>query len=187
MGDANPERPDPAERLAALASLMALTAALVIVAVAAAANWQGIVLTLLGLLLIVVAGWYVVSRRGIARTVAVLTGLAGAGLLIAGFIVADLSLLAWVSVAVLALLSVATARLALHQSSKAMRERAGSRSPVPPARHPVLIMNPKSGGGRWRGSMWSRSATGGGSNRSFSGEATTSCSWPKRRSPEVRT
>ena len=34
---------------------MALTVAVVIVAVAAAANWQGIVITLVGLLLIVVA------------------------------------------------------------------------------------------------------------------------------------
>ena len=110
MGDANPERADPAERLAAVAALVAPLAAIAIVAVAAAANWQGIVITFIGLLLIVVAGWYVVSRRGVSRSVGVVIGLTGTGLLIAGFIVADLSLLTWVLVAVLALLSVVAAR-----------------------------------------------------------------------------
>jgi diacylglycerol kinase family enzyme len=148
MRDANPERAEPAERLAALVALIALMAAVVIVAVAAAANWQGIVITLVGLLSIVVAGWYIVSRRGVSRSVGMVIGLAGTGLLIAGFIVADLSLLTWVSVAVLALVSVAAARVALHRSTRAIRERAVSRSPVPAPRHPVLIMNPKSGGGK---------------------------------------
>jgi diacylglycerol kinase family enzyme len=148
MGDANPERTEPAERLAALVALIALTAAVVIVAVAAAANWQGIVITLVGLLSIVVAGWYIVSRRGVSRSVGMVTGLAGTGLLIAGFIVSDLSLLTWISVAALAVVSVATARVALHRSARAMRERAVSRSPVPAPRHPVLIVNPKSGGGK---------------------------------------
>jgi diacylglycerol kinase family enzyme len=148
MGDANPERAEPVERLAALLALIALTAAVVIVAVAAAANWQGIVITLVGLLSIVVAGWYIVSRRGVSRSVGMVIGLAGTGLLIAGFIVADLSLLTWISVAALAVVSVATARVALHRSTRAIRERAVSRSPVPAPRHPVLIMNPKSGGGK---------------------------------------
>ncbi|HEY1633483.1 MAG TPA: diacylglycerol kinase family protein [Acidimicrobiales bacterium] len=148
MGDANLERAEPVERLAALLALIALTAAVVIVAVAAAANWQGVVITLIGLLSIVVAGWYIVSRRGVSRSVGMVIGLAGTGLLIAGFIVADLSLITWISVAVLALVSVATARVALHRSTRAMRERALSRSPVPSPRHPVLIMNPWSGGGK---------------------------------------
>jgi diacylglycerol kinase family enzyme len=148
MGDANPERAEPVERLAALLALVALTAAVVIVAVGAAANWQGVVITLVGLLSIVVAGWYIVSRRGVSRSVGMVIGLAGTGLLIAGFIVADLSLITWISVAVLALVSVATARVALHRSTRAMRERALSRSPVPAPRHPVLIMNPWSGGGK---------------------------------------
>jgi diacylglycerol kinase family enzyme len=148
MGDANPERADPAERLAALAALTALVAAVVIVAVAAAANWKGVVITFVGLFLIVVAGWYVVSRGGVVRSAAALTALAGAALIIAGFVVAGLSVITWVSVAVLAVVSVVAARVALHQSTRAMQQRAGSRSPVPPARHPVLIMNPKSGGGK---------------------------------------
>ena len=148
MGNANPERADPAERLAAVAALVAPLAAIAIVAVAAAANWQGIVITFIGLLLIVVAGWYVVSRRGVSRSVGVVIGLTGTGLLIAGFIVADLSLLTWVLVAVLALLSVVAARVALYRSKLAIQERTRSRSSVPPARHPALIMNPKSGGGK---------------------------------------
>jgi diacylglycerol kinase family enzyme len=69
-------------------------------------------------------------------------------LLIAGFVVADLSVLTWASVAVLVALSIGAARVALHYRTMAMRDRAGRRRPVPPARHPVLIMNPMSGGGK---------------------------------------
>lgn len=148
VGDRHPEQAHPIERLSALASLVALAAAVVIVALAAAANWQGIVITLFGLLVIVVGGWYVVSRSGLGRSAGIVIALAGAGLLVAGFVVAELSLLTWVSVVVLAVVSVASARVALHRTSKAIRERVEARSPVAPAEHPVLIMNPKSGGGK---------------------------------------
>jgi dolichyl-phosphate-mannose--protein O-mannosyl transferase len=96
VGSRHPEKPTPVERLAALLSLTAVAAAVVLLGVAVAANWEGILITAVGLLLIVVAGWYVVSRRGVARTVAVLTTVAGVGLIIAGFVVADLRPVTWV-------------------------------------------------------------------------------------------
>ena len=148
MGDGKFEHPGPVERLSAAVALIAPVAAFVIVGMAVAANWQGVVITLIGLVLIVVGGWYVVSLRGAARFAAVLIGLVGAGLLIAGFFVADLSVLTWASVAALVVLSVGAARVALHYRTLAMRDRAGRRTQVPPARRPVLIMNPKSGGGK---------------------------------------
>ncbi len=148
MGDANPQRAEPAERLSALVALLGVAAAVVIVGVRAAANWQGLVITLIGLLLIVPSGWYEVSRRGVVRLVAALTAAAGLILLIVGFFVGDLSLLAWITVVLLAALSVAAARYALRKHTSALRDRAESRPAVPPAEHAVLIMNPKSGGGK---------------------------------------
>jgi len=128
VGDGQLERPGPGERLSALVALIALAVAIAIVGVGAAANWQGLVITVIGLFVIVVGGWYVVSRRGVARSVAMLTTLMGVVLLIAGFIVADLSILAVVLVAVLAILSVGAARYALRESTETMRERVGSRT-----------------------------------------------------------
>ena len=152
MGDGELERPGLGERLSAVIALIALSAAIVILGVAAAANWPGLLIALIALLLIIVGGWYLVSRRGIARSVAAVTVLVGAGLFIAGFIagliISDLNVLAVILVAVLAALSVVTARFALHHPTDAMWDHARPRRPVPPAKHPVLIMNPKSGGGK---------------------------------------
>jgi len=66
---------------------------------------------------------------------------------VAGVFSSDMSLSYVVSVAILAGLSVGSARLALRRTARSMRRRARSRTPAPPARHPVLIINPWSGGG----------------------------------------
>ena len=137
MGHDNPEGAGAGERLSALVALLGMAAAVVVVAVAAAANWQGLVITLIGLLLIVPSGWYVVSRRGVVRSAAALVALAGVGLLIAGFIVADLSVLTWVTVVVLAALSVAAARYALRKGTSAMSDRAESRTAVSETESPA--------------------------------------------------
>jgi diacylglycerol kinase family enzyme len=148
MNNGEAVRAGPGERLSALVALVGVVTAVVVLAVAAAANWQGLVITFIGLLLIVPSGWYVVSRRGVVRLVATLVSLAGVGLFIAGFVVADLSVLTWVTVAVLAALSVAAGRYALRKDISAARDRADAMTAVSPAKHPVLIMNPKSGGGK---------------------------------------
>ncbi len=135
------------ERLSAVLALSSLAAALVCLFVGAAANWQGLVLAFFGLLLLVGAGWHVMSRRGSTRALALLMALAALGLLIAGFVVADLSGRKVAAVAVLAALSMASARFAL-RGVRAHQHRSRAGQPVPPARHPVLIMNPKSGGGK---------------------------------------
>jgi diacylglycerol kinase family enzyme len=101
-----------------------------------------------GLLLVVVSGWHAVSRRGAARSVALLVAAAGAVLFVAGFFIGDLSAVRIAATAILAGLSVASARLALGRSPRALRTDALSRKAVPPAQHPVLIMNLKSGGGK---------------------------------------
>jgi diacylglycerol kinase family enzyme len=73
---------------------------------------------------------------------------AGAVLFVAGFFVSDLSALRMVGTVVLAAVSVGAARVALGRSPEQLRAQARSRTPAPPARHPTLIMNLKSGGGK---------------------------------------
>ncbi|MBV8561364.1 MAG: diacylglycerol kinase, partial [Acidimicrobiia bacterium] len=136
------------ERAAALVALASVAGAVVLVGIAAVSNWRGLLLTLAGVLAVVVAGWYAVSRRGATRTIALLAALAGVALFVAGFVIANLSLVRVIAVVVLGGLSVAAARVALGRSPRALHARTRSRTTVPPGRHPVLIMNPKSGGGK---------------------------------------
>ena len=136
------------ERAAALVALASVAGAVVMAGIGAVSNWRGLLLTLAGLLAVVVAGWYAVSRRGATRTIALLAALAGVALFVAGFVVANLSLVRVIAVVVLGGLSVAAARVALGRSPRTLHGRTRSRTTVPPGRHPVLIMNPKSGGGK---------------------------------------
>ena len=98
--------------------------------------------------MLVVAGWYVVSRRGRTRTSALLVCAGGLVLFIAGFLVADMSATRVSATIVLGVVSIGAARVALHRSARALRRTALLRTSAPPARHPVLIINPKSGGGK---------------------------------------
>jgi len=148
MKDVDDHRPGAIERICALLALIALVCALAIAVVGLTESWDAALTSLAGILLIVVGGWYVVSHRGVVRGIAVLLGLAGVGLLIAGFVIADVHGLRLVSTVILVALSVAAGRVALRPDARAAEERAPLRTTVAPARHPVLIMNPKSGGGK---------------------------------------
>ena len=79
MSNSRVERPVAMERLSALTALVALAAAVVLVVVAAARNWEGVLIALVGLLVVVAGGWYAVSRRGTVRSVALLAVLVGVG------------------------------------------------------------------------------------------------------------
>lgn len=142
------EQPRGGARLAATVTLLALAAAVVLVVFGAARNWRGLILTLAGLVVVVVAGWSAVSRRGGARLAAAIVALAGVGLLIAGFVVADMNALRLTATVVLAIVSVVGARIALGRTTRAMKRVVAATTPAAPARRPVLIMNPKSGGGK---------------------------------------
>jgi diacylglycerol kinase family enzyme len=141
-------KPSGGQRAAAIVSLVSVAGAVVLAVVGTVSNWQGFLTTLGGLLLIVASGWYAVSRRGPARSVAVVVAVGGAVLFVAGFLIADLSALRVAGTVLLAVVSVGAARVALGRSPEALRHEASSRTPVAPARHPVLIMNLKSGGGK---------------------------------------
>ena len=142
------ERSTWGERAAGVVAFLLLGAALGVVVAGSATSWEGLLLALAGMLALVAGGWHVVSHRRIARSVGVATAAVGVGLLASGFVVAHLHGLLVATVVVLGFLSVGTVRYALHRSTRAWQELAQRQPPVPSARHPVLIMNPKSGGGK---------------------------------------
>lgn len=136
------------EQGAAWAALGLLAAALVLLATGVARNVLPSLLALAGLLIAVTAGWYAVSRRGAARWLAVAVLAGAVGLLVYGIVAADLTPLRVVLTLVFGLLSVACARVALRRTSRAWREALRALPVAPRPAHPVLIMNPKSGGGK---------------------------------------
>lgn len=150
-------RPDPARchnpavlrrRVAALAALLLLVAALVAAVVALSGDVLRLVVTLLLIPLAAVGGWFAATRH---------TGLRVLGFLVAGGAVAAILVLTITAsahglvilliVVVLALSSLC-ARYALRRDRTSLREAEVPGTPVGPAHHGVLIINPKSGGGK---------------------------------------
>jgi diacylglycerol kinase family enzyme len=141
------QRPSAGRRLAAISALAALAAAVVLLLVGAALNAGAVALAFVSLLVCATAGWYAVSRRGVVRVIAIMVAVVAVAALGTGLSFADIN--GWLAalVVVLVALSVAAARYALQRTRRHLRaETAHLR--VPRAAHPVLLMNPKSGGGK---------------------------------------
>ena len=134
--------PSPMRRAAAALALVALAAALLFLAVAAIHRWDILLVSVISLGVAVVGAWYVVSRRGAARA-------AAAALAVLALVVFVVVMVSSQSVRVLvvglglAAVSVAAAGYALTAGAS-----AGHTERAPRARHPVLLMNPRSGGGK---------------------------------------
>jgi diacylglycerol kinase family enzyme len=143
MSDLPAERPTTGQRISAILALMALSG-VVLVLVGALFNRLGVLLvSLLALSAAVVGSWYVLSRRGARRVVAIVTVLAGVAVFV-GVMLASSS--GWVLTVtlVLAVVSVAATESALPAAPTT--SRAGTPAPKPV--RPVLLMNPRSGGGK---------------------------------------
>ncbi len=136
------------DRLVAAVSLLAAALAVVLAVVAALDNSRGLVVALLGVVVLVGAGWEAVSRRGTARTVALVVAAGGLVLLVASIGIADVVVWRALAAVALGVLSVAAARSALHTGLDEVQAAPTPGTPVPAAAHPVLLMNPKSGGGK---------------------------------------
>ncbi|MGD0701069.1 MAG: diacylglycerol kinase family protein [Trebonia sp.] len=147
MSEDRPGRPSAGQRLAALATLACLAAATVLLLAEVVRNFLPLLGAALSLILCVLAGWYVVSRRGAARLAAGVIMAAALGLAITSLLFAEIRIWRVAVAAVLAAASVVSARYALRRSPGALGTAAGRRA-VTAARHPVLIMNLKSGGGK---------------------------------------
>src|SRR5215468_7377139 len=140
--------PTVTERASAGLALGTLAATILALLVGAVLNWTGTLLGLAGVLIGVTAGWYAVSRRGAVRVIALVFVAAAVALLIGGLLAADFQLLRVVLVVALALISVVCARVALRRHPRMPLHPHAHSHAAPRPRHPVLIMNLKSGGGK---------------------------------------
>ena len=151
MGKHRADRPPAGRRVAAAVSLLALAAAAGLLLIGVVVHLGAVLLALACLLICVIAGWYVVSRRGFARAVAALVMVAALGGLATGLVFANLNLLALVLVIVVSAMSVVSARYALRARPAGSAGSAADRARLSAAarpRRPVLVMNLKSGGGK---------------------------------------
>jgi diacylglycerol kinase family enzyme len=135
-------------RAAAWLALVSLVAAVVLLAAGAVMNWVWVILGLVGLLVAVVAGWYVVSRLGAVRWLALILVAASAVLVIWSLIAADLRWPLVLVACLLAAASVGCARVALRRTNRAALAAAAATPTALRRARPVLIINPKSGGGK---------------------------------------
>jgi diacylglycerol kinase family enzyme len=135
-------------RAAAVVALLALAGAITLVGVAGADNFGSLLLVLAGVLLSVLGAWHALTRRGTVGAAGWVAVAAGVGLLVGGIVAGDLRAGRIAGFALLGLISVAAARVALGKDARSVRLRTQVVEPAPPARHPVLIMNTRSGGGK---------------------------------------
>jgi hypothetical protein len=134
-------RPSVGARAAALLSLLTLGAAVVLLLVGVVLHIAAVLLTLVGLLACVTAGWYAVSRRGAVRTTALMAMVVAVAVLGAGLMLENFSLPRVLLLVAAAAASVVSARYALRETTRdrrAVRERL---THAARPRHPVLIMN----------------------------------------------
>lgn len=131
-------------RAAAWLALTALAAAVVLLVAGVIRSWAWVILALAGLIVAVVAGWYVVSRRGPVRFLALIVAVVALALLAWGLVAADLRWVLVLLTLVCAVGSVGCARVALRRTRSPMPAgaAAGRRGRA------VLIINPRSGGGK---------------------------------------
>jgi diacylglycerol kinase family enzyme len=142
-----PAKPTPTERASAGLALVTFVATIVALLAGAVLNWTGAILAVAGVVIGVTAGWYAVSRRGAARWIALAFCAVAVALLIWGLLAADFTLRNVLLTVLFAALSVGFARVALSRIRRAQHTSAHVHA-VPAAKHPVLIMNLKSGGGK---------------------------------------
>jgi diacylglycerol kinase family enzyme len=137
----------PWRRLEAAAALALIAAVPVIAVLALIGDLQRLPLELASLAALAVAAWIALTRTGWRRLVAAALAIGSAiGLVAAsvrGFDRASILARVVVLVLVLALAAIGAAR-----DTRALRRTSTPGTPVPAATHPVLIMNPLSGGGK---------------------------------------
>ena len=136
-----------ARRLCAIGALVCGVAAVVAMAVVLWNNWLPLLGALVLVTVAIIAAWYVITRRGVVRLIATVA-------MFAALVVALVTLLRHhglggiVAALALALLSALLARAALRTDPATVHDEAVRGRRVGAADHPVLILNPWSGGGK---------------------------------------
>jgi diacylglycerol kinase family enzyme len=136
-----------ARRFVALAAIACAMGALVVALVVLWNNWAPLLGALALLIVALVAAWYVVTRRGIVRLVAAIVVVAA---IVAAFaaLIGNHGLLGLVTMAVLVLAFAALGRAALRGDPELLGRDHSTGAAVGSAQRPILILNPRSGGGK---------------------------------------
>jgi diacylglycerol kinase family enzyme len=135
--------PSGLRRFAAAVALLALLAAIVVIVAAFVRDPLRLIVAVVLVVVAVMGGWTALVRRGTWRIV-------GSGVVVLALIALVVLLFAgslWrlAALVVLVVVSIGAARMALGGD---LAEAPADLRPVGPARHGVLLMNPKSGGGK---------------------------------------
>jgi diacylglycerol kinase family enzyme len=140
-------RPSPGRRVAAGLALAAYLGMLVAILLFLLDDVPALILAWALFIAAVVAAYYVVTRRHVVRVVAAIVTLAVVVVAVA-VLLRQRAILDVVAVVAIAVLATVLARFALSTDRKALRDLPppGERAPRP--ERPVLLMNPKSGGGK---------------------------------------
>ena len=134
--------PSAVRRAAAALALTALAAAVLFLVVVSIRRWDVLLASVVSLAVAVVAAWYVLSRRGAVRATAALLGVLALVVFIV-VVLASESVRVLVVGLGLAAISAAAAGYALAPTAP-----LDEAEDAPRAKHAVLIMNPRSGGGK---------------------------------------
>ena len=126
--------------------MVIVVATLVVAVIRALGRPLALALVVGFIVVFVLAVWMVITRARTARAVAVAASIAAAAGVVA-VVVAGSPLLVVLSLVCLGV-AVVLGRYALGRDTTSLKRSATPGSPVPPARHGVLIMNLKSGGGK---------------------------------------
>jgi diacylglycerol kinase family enzyme len=143
------ERPAFRRRVAAVVSLACLAGALVAIgfAVIRGDAWR-LPVVLAAAAAAVVGLWYLVSRRGGASAAGAVLAVAGVIVLVVVTVTGDFRGVPFVVALALVFVSAWAARYALGRDERSVRAAPVAGAVTARPSHPVLIMNPKSGGGK---------------------------------------
>jgi diacylglycerol kinase family enzyme len=143
------DRPSPVRRLAALVAVLLVVFVVVVTFVALVEEPVVVGIELLLLLTGFLGVWWALTRKGARRWLgAAVTVLAIVALLVLQLTRKDGTLFDIVLRVVLLGVALLLARYALARDVRSLKATTTPGTPVPPARHGVLIMNLKSGGGK---------------------------------------
>ena len=137
----------PQHRLSAAVALISGVAALIAVLAFTIDSFWNLLIALIGAAVVVTGGWYVVANRGTRRFVAALVAALGVVLVVLGLVGAGSGLLQLFVAGVLMVVSIVFAQHATKRRPTSVTA-ADLAAPHQPAKNPVLIMNPWSGGGK---------------------------------------
>jgi diacylglycerol kinase family enzyme len=143
------QKPGVGRRLAAAAAIVLLVGVLVATVLVVLSRPLEVLVQLVLLLVVLLGVWNALTKKGAARAVWIAVGVAAAVAVVwiqiaggEGFVLSLLVRLALLGVALL------LARYALKRDVRSLKQSETPGKPAPAARHGVLIMNLKSGGGK---------------------------------------